>query len=327
MNKKVKYGAFVISLDFELMWGCIDHKTLQNYGAEVEGVWKVIPRMLKIFEEHQIHATWGVVGLLARKNINECIENQPESLPRYTEKNLSTYEHYSEAKDWEGKYLFAGDLIEHIARTPFQEIGSHTYSHYYCVEEGQTKEDFKIDLKLACDILRKYTDDINSLIFPRNQANKDYLQVLGEYGISNYRGNEKTWFCESNSQEVNQQLLRRALRLADCYFNISGSHCYDYEEIVEESGINNIRSSRFFRPYSKRLAVLEPLRIHRIKKQMKHAAKRGQVFHLWWHPHNFGVNIGQNLKNLCEIISYYETLHKDYGMVSLNMEEIGRLVS
>ena len=64
---------------------------------------------------------------------------------------------------------------------------------------------------------------------------------------------------------------------------------------------------------------------------MRHAAKHGLTFHLWWHPHNIGVNTERNLQQLDEICAYYSQLKEKYGMRSLNMgeaaEEIFQIVA
>lgn len=84
----------------------------------------------------------------------------------------------------------------------------------------------------------------------------------------------------------------------------------------------NIPSSRFLRPYHAVLFFLEKRKVKRIKDSMTYAAKHGEVFHLWWHPHNFGMHREQMLKQLEEILSYYKFLNQKYGMQSMNMSEI-----
>ena len=54
---------------------------------------------------------------------------------------------------------------------------------------------------------------------------------------------------------------------------------------------------------------------------MRHAAKHGLTYHLWWHPHNLGVRTEEHLAQLEEIFRYYEELKEKYGMQSLNMRE------
>jgi hypothetical protein len=50
------------------------------------------------------------------------------------------------------------------------------------------------------------------------------------------------------------------------------------------------------------------------------------MYHIWWHPHNFGVNINENIANLVAILEYYQFLKKEYGMQSFNMGEIGEML-
>lgn len=41
--------VLVISLDFELFWGVVDSRTIENYGANIEGEWQAVPAMLGSF--------------------------------------------------------------------------------------------------------------------------------------------------------------------------------------------------------------------------------------------------------------------------------------
>ena len=76
-----------------------------------------------------------------------------------------------------------------------------------------------------------------------------------------------------------------------------------------------------YKPIFKPLRFLEGVKLHRIKRQMLHAAKNGLTFHLWWHPHNIGVKTEEHLSQLEEIFRYYAELREKYGMQSLNMRE------
>jgi hypothetical protein len=109
------------------------------------------------------------------------------------------------------------------------------------------------------------------------------------------------------------------LRLIDSYINLTGHHTFS---INKSDRILNIPASRFLRPYSKKLNLFEPLRLSRIKNSLTYAAKNNQAYHLWWHPHNFGVNLEQNLQFLEEILKHFKKLSSEYGMRSKNMSEI-----
>ena len=85
---------------------------------------------------------------------------------------------------------------------------------------------------------------------------------------------------------------------------------------------SNVPGSCFLRPYSEKLSWLEPLRLRRIKAEMTAAARTGKIYHLWWHPHNFGRNLKKNFSFLEQIIAHYEVLAEKYNMESLNMKDI-----
>ena len=63
-------------------------------------------------------------------------------------------------------------------------------------------------------------------------------------------------------------------------------------------------------------------KINRIKNEIITAAQNGEVYHLWWHPHNFGIDSEGALKALNQIISVYKHCAETYGMESQNMREL-----
>ena len=116
-------------------------------------------------------------------------------------------------------------------------------------------------------------------------------------------------------------MVQRAIRLIDAYLNLSGHNTYDFINCIRNKPFN-FPASRFLRSYSKRLAFLDGLRLRRIKKAMDDAAINNKIFHLWWHPHNFGINTIENINFLSKIMEHYNHLKKKYSMSSLNMGEL-----
>ena len=90
--------------------------------------------------------------------------------------------------------------------------------------------------------------------------------------------------------------------------------------------LTNIPASRFLRPYSRRLAIFEPLQLRRIKKAMTYAAMHGEVYHLWWHPHNFGRDTEKNIAFLTKILDHFKTLQEKYDMESVTMRTLATRV-
>ena len=55
---------------------------------------------------------------------------------------------------------------------------------------------------------------------------------------------------------------------------------------------------------------------------MEEAARAGEVYHLWWHPHNFGNFPLENMEGLNRILNHYQYLKNKYGMESCTMSEL-----
>jgi hypothetical protein len=319
-------GKFVISLDFELMWGVRDKKTIEQYGGNILGVHQVIPKLLNIFNKYEIKATFATVGFLFFESRDELLKNIPENIPNYFDQNLSPYGDYIiNLEDVsEGKYHFAPNLIKLIKENGKQEIASHTFSHYYCLEKGQDVLSFKSDLESAIKTAKLFGVEIRSLVFPRNQFNEEYLKVCYELGIICYRGNEKSWIYEAKNGS-DETWYRRMFRLIDAYINISGHNCYP-DEYFKNKDIIDVPSSRFLRPFSSKLSLLDTLRLRRIKSGMTYAAINNQTYHLWWHPHNFGANQEENFLFLDLILNHYKVLNKQYGFKSVTMIELAEFI-
>jgi len=273
---------------------------------------------------NNIHATWASVGFLFYEDKDDLARNKPKTIPEYENKYLNPYD-YIDSNELAEKYHFAPDTINKIINIPNQEIATHTMSHYYCLEKGQTKYEFIDDLSKAIETIKKKTNsNTHSLVFPRNQWNEEYLSVLSDLDILCYRGNESSWIYDAVNGEEESQ-IRRAVRLLDSYFCISGHNTYPLKTLRLNKPFN-IPSSRFLRPVSKKLSFAEPLRLQRIKKAMTYAAKNKELFHLWWHPHNFGADPISNLSFLDEILKHYKVLENKYDMISLNMHEVATIL-
>lgn len=308
--------ALVISLDFELFWGVAASRSIRQYGAHVEGEWRAIPAMLEVFRRHGIKATWATVGMLMCRDHAQWRSLRPRILPGYARPECSTYA-LDEAVRNHPRLFFARGLVQRIGDCPGQELASHTYSHFYCGEEGATPEQFAADLECANEIGREMHLKYSSLVFPRNQLAPAYLGALSAAGISVYRGNPRHWLYRRGHQAP-AGMAGRTLRFADSWLPLSGSAVVRPEI---SNGLVDVHASHFLRPWSPRLDLLEPLRMQRLKQGMTRAAQSGSVFHLWWHPHNFGLHTDRNIAVLERLLEHYRTLRDRYGMQSMSMGE------
>jgi len=309
-------GTLIVSLDFELFWGMLDKCALEDYQENVLGGRKAIPRLLALLQKYGIHATWAAVGFLFAESGEELRGFFPDLRPTYQNEKLDPYREFTKIgkTEAEAPCFYAPSLIRLVSETPGQEIGSHTFSHYYCREAGQTVRQFAADMQAAQAIAAAHGYRLTSAVLPRNQCELEYTEVLREVGFTAYRDEENDWIHE----KIKFRPLLRLLRLADVYIPLTGQGGYRPKC---EDGIWNLTGSRMYKPIFPPLRFLEGVKLRRIKKQMLHAAKNGLTFHLWWHPHNIGVKTEEHLAQLEEIFRYYGELKKTYGMRSLNMGE------
>jgi hypothetical protein len=317
-------GVFVISLDFELLWGVWDVTSKEKYGNNILGVKEVIPGLIHLFSRYDFKATFSVVGFLFAKNKKELLDFCPGNRPAYTNNDYNVYSKEVPVignDENDDPYHFGYNLLQQV-QAAYHEIGTHTFCHYYCLEEGQTAEEFDADIKAAKNIAGANDIKLTSIVFPRNQVNEDYLNILLDNGIHVYRGNPTSWIYKPRKFAAELPFIRLC-RLLDTYLPISG---YNTHIIKKEQGLPvNIPASRFLKPFNRNLRWLEKLKLKRIMNEMTRAAQQNEVYHLWWHPHNFGINTRENMANLTAILDHYQTLNKKYGFTNRTMTEAAGL--
>lgn len=307
-------SALVISLDFELFWGVADSRTIDGYRNNIQGEWEAIPKILDLFQRYAIRATWATVGMLMCRNYSQWRAIRPAILPGYYRQQSSPYFLGSIARE-NPKMFFARPLVMQILDTPGQEVGSHSYSHFCCDEAGVTPRQFAADLECARVIGSELGIKYRSFVFPRNQLKSEFLSELSKAGYLVYRGNCRHWLYR-HGHFVPGGIGGRAIRLGDSYLPISGNQ---FVEVSSARGLLELPASLPLRPWDYRLAAIEPIRLMRLKRAMTFAAKGGGIFHLWWHPHNFGVNIEENLAVLELLLQHYVQLRDKFGMRSAQM--------
>ncbi|MFC5458358.1 polysaccharide deacetylase family protein [Massilia niabensis] len=309
-------AKFVISLDFELFWGVSDTQTVAGYGQNVLGEWQAIPRLLALFSRHGVSVTWATVGMLMCRDYKQWRDLRPAILPGYMRANISPYFKDGLVRE-NAKLFFARPLVEQILATKGQELATHTYSHFYCKEAGATPDQFSADLDCARTIAADMGVKLRSIVLPRNQIDEKCLSVLPRAGIQVYRGNPEHWLYK-NGDAVAGGIAGRVARFADACISLSGQRSVRAQH---SCGLVNVPASLFMYPWSPRQRALSTMRLHRLKQGITRAAQTGSIFHLWWHPHNFGVNIEQNLAMLEQVLRHYRIVADIYGMQSQCMGE------
>lgn len=316
MSEPQRPGALVLSLDFELHWGLRDHTPAD--APSLRGARATVRRLLATFAEREVACTWATVGLLCAQTREMQEAAAPVVRPVYQDARLDPYKETVGANEEADPVHFGAALVEAIRATTRQELATHTFSHFYCGEPGATVEAFRADLEAARYIT---PEPPRSIVFPRNQCGEAFLDILPEVGIDVYRGNPLGTLWRVEVGETGRQPHRRLLRLADAYLPFEGDTSVGWEEIPHPSGLANVRASQFLRPYVPRLRALEDLRIRRITRGVEAAARQGRIYHLWWHPHNFGTYPDENFAVLSRILDAFERCRELYGMDSLTMAD------
>jgi peptidoglycan/xylan/chitin deacetylase (PgdA/CDA1 family) len=272
----------------------------------------LIPELLKKFEAFEIRATWATVGMLMASDRKQLLEFLPSIRPDYPTPDVDPYRLIETGElgrdEKEDPFHFAPSLLRQIRQTPGQEIGSHTFSHFYCEDDRVGAPAFEADLMAAQAIAERSSGQLlQSLVFPRNQVFPPYREIWEGAGLKNHRTNPDRWFWQGGARAMQRRRARLA-RLGDHYFPGPPSRI------------------RFFRPYLPRFDRLgmQKRKVRRIREEMTQAARTGDSYHLWWHPHNLATHPQKNLEALDQILLHFRSLHEHYGMESRSMQDEGR---
>ncbi|MFN4005972.1 MAG: polysaccharide deacetylase family protein [Chitinophagaceae bacterium] len=324
-------GIFTISLDFELHWGVFDKRSREQRITNYKNTVKLVPQMLALFEQYGVQVTWATVGSLycANKQAWEAVSPSKDLQPASHLRKYSAYHYVHEHNITLETSIahFAPDIVQQIPQYEGQELGTHTFAHYYCVEPGQTVAQFDADLKAhiaASDALGMPRP--TSLVFPRNQYNEAYLQCCIQNGITAIRSNPNVWYW-SGVSDANTSLLRKLVRTGDVYFPVGKQSWYSLDSLTanaKAAGIVSIPASRLLRQYDAKRTWINGIRLKRLLHEMHAAAKANACYHLWWHPENFGDHPEACMQELQLIVQHYQQLQRSYGMQSWNMQAIAK---
>ena len=315
--------VFLISLDFELHWGRFDKVPLKGNEAYYHRTRALVPRLLALFAEYGVSATWATVGMLMAQDAEEREHFSPPVKPTFQNQRYSAYQWFK-ANRLDQACLFAPDLIGELLQTPGQELGSHTYAHYYTRVMGQPVGGFREDLLAARRIAQeKFGVDMRSLVLPRNQYNAQVLQTARDLDFLAVRTNPSDWFWRSPEKEG---WVKKGFRAADSYWSLGNKTSY-FAEAARKDFPCLLPASRFFRPYQERLGWMNRLKLDRIRQEMEEAAQKGEVYHLWWHPHNHGHHPEQSLDEVRILLDHFSHCRAVYGMQSLSMRDLAAPIS
>jgi peptidoglycan/xylan/chitin deacetylase (PgdA/CDA1 family) len=245
----------ILSLDTEIAWGT-DARDLPRYAACFDNYRIILTRLIALLNRYEIPATWAVVAHLLLR---------PDD-PRALGRTPAGWYHAPYLLD-----MLAGARVRH-------EVGTHTFQHLYADAPGMTREGWAEELDRAAAVHRQHGLPLRSIVFPRNRV--AHLDLLADYGVVAYRGLEQNWY---GSRRGAFHLLDRALGLPP--------PVYDLARLREGERLVNLPSSQFLMAYDGiRRRIPTASRVRQARLGLERAARRGHLYHLWFHPFNLGTS-------------------------------------
>jgi peptidoglycan/xylan/chitin deacetylase (PgdA/CDA1 family) len=320
-------AVFVISLDTELAWGSFDRNGVEKYALYYAQVRDIVGKLLDMFEQHQVKATWALVGHLF---LTSCSREGPDNHNHVLQPNYRWYpqgwlSHDPYSTVGADPFFYAPDLADRIASAlPRHELASHTFTHAILGDPECSREVAFSQLQECKRLAHAKGRETLSLVFPRNRVG--HLDVLCQLGFTSFRGPEKTWYGWTTGTSP----IGKALRFLNKFLVVSPP-CYQefvcYREDVGQEWLVNLPGSMFFPPYSGlwRLVGISK-RISQAKKGIDMAIRRKALFHLWFHPFNLASS--PLLPPALEEILAYVARHVKAGNIeALTMAETARHVT
>ena len=308
-------GVFTISLDFELIWGTLDLFGPGRFrrACEIERS-TVVDRLLDLFVEFQVSATWCVLGHLFLDSCRpEGGRKHPEIIPPRHRWYRQDWFHHDPCGSEQTDPLFYGrSLLEKVqACSVPQEIGCHSFSHVIFGDAGCSASTAESEVSTCVRLARSLGVQLRSFAFPRNSVG--HLDVLREYGFTCYRGPEPAWSEGRRWPGV----LKRLLHLWDVL------RAAEPPVVVPRrtaSGLVDVPGSMIYFPmHGLRRYIPLSLRVRRARRGLDAAARQKRVFHLWFHPTNLADQPEAMFTGLRAILDHAATLRARRQLVILPM--------
>ena len=295
----LRRGAFVLSLDFELIWGTLDKRGPEGFRRACERERsEVFGAFLSLLEEFEIPATWCVLGHLM---LDSCVpvngRKHPEIVrPTHAWQQGDWFAHDPSSDEDRAPIFYGRSLVERLLEARVaQEIGCHSFSHVIFGDPGCSRETAESEVRACVQAAGELGITPRSFAFPRNRVG--HLDVLRQYGFTCFRGPEPTWYMGGGRAPGR---LRRAAHLADVV--VARRPPVVVPELTQ--GLINIPASMMFFPaHGVRRHIPVSRRVRRALKGVERAAREQRIMHLWFHPTNLADETDAMLAGLRSVFA------------------------
>ena len=313
-------GALVFSFDVELAWGVRDRNlNSPRFEGGLRRVRDVVSRLLELFTQYEISATWAMVGHLMIQS-DDCRDGHyayrlPAPRPDWYDSIPAV--HGDGAEDY-----YAPDIVQSVLDCPVhQELGSHTFSHVLANDGRCTAELFEAELAECQQLAKRWNRNLVSVVFPRNIIR--HLTAVRATGYRCYRGPRKEWYWFGHPVEVYSRRWLRHLIWPLRYLDERFCVCPPLPSARRQNGLWEIPLSMFFPGMGGGSRFLDPeYQRRRALRGMNRAAERGRIFSLYTHPHNLLAQSDRVLYAFEQICRKASSLRDDGKLAILTMEQI-----
>lgn len=302
--------TFVLSLDTELIWGSFDHTSTEGFYRKYGDVRGAIREILTALEDHEMAATWAMVGHLFLDSCERGEDGRvhPEILRPQHAWFPGDWLRHDPASNRHAAPLWYGDDILALlrgARVP-QEIACHSFSHVVFGDPGCSDAVADSELKACVRLAEEKGLELKSFVFPRNV--EGHHALLAKHGFTSYRGQEPSWYRGLPG------LLQRGAHFADQGLAVVPPVSLPQETLP---GLFNIPASMLFLHRGGiRRAIPFASRVLKAKFGLHRAVFEGAIFHLWFHPFNFCVDRPGMIQALRSVLGEARRL-RDQGRLQI----------
>lgn len=301
-------GAFLLSIDTELAWGTGGR---QEYRQDYDRTRRVIDDLLRLCERHGIRATWAVVGHLFLENCKQVNGVKHPEIVRMAGKGRDWFDMDPCSDISSDPHWYGSDIVEKIMACPVrQEIGCHSFSHIVA-EDDCTAECFESELAVCRALAQERGIELRSFVFPKNMVK--HLGILERRSFAIFRGPDRTWFRRF------PRFLRRIAHGIDNYL-VPTAPTVMPEKI---GSLWHVPGSYFYvhrRGWARFLPV--GFRVRKAISGLRKAAKKKEIFHLWFHPFNVASDPDNLLAGLEKIFRAFSIMRERDMLINITMGEL-----
>lgn len=299
-------GTVVISVDAELGWGLHDLDSPPR--ERIEGARLGWNRLVDLFDEFDLPATWAVVGHLLLDGCDGVHADHPTPAGWFAR----------ERDSWRARpdLRFGPDLVRRVVDADAtHELACHSFSHVPFDDPRTTEALARAELDASIEAASVHGLAFDSFVFPRNGVG--HRAVLANRGFSCYRGVAPVGrFAARPGARPLGKLARATLAPPTLV-----------DPRIDEFGLVDVPASLFLFGFEGRArSVVESVWADPVLREARRgidaAVRSESVFHLWLHPNDI-----TEARDVTRLRAVFEHLNERRAETSLTVETMGDVAS